>query len=56
LLATIWNRGRACVSAGDATEAATWLFLSLEAAIVSVADKHGRRHSQTAVDEGDRCG
>jgi hypothetical protein len=29
------------VSANDATEAVAWRFLSLEAAIVSVADKHG---------------
>jgi hypothetical protein len=35
------DRGLAGVSANDATEAVAWLFLSLEAAIVSVADKHG---------------
>jgi hypothetical protein len=35
------DRGLTGVSAGDATEAVAWLFLSLEAAIVSVADKHG---------------
>ena len=34
------NRGLAGVEAADATEAVAWLFLSLEAAIVSVADKH----------------
>ena len=41
------DRGLAGVSANDATEAVAWLFLSLEAAIVSVADKHGldtKRH------------
>jgi hypothetical protein len=35
------NRGLAGVTAGDSTEAVTWLFLALEAAIVAVADKHG---------------
>lgn len=35
------DRGQAGVSAEDTTEAVAWLFLSLEAAIVSVADKHG---------------
>jgi hypothetical protein len=35
------DRGLAGVSANDATEAVAWLFLSLEAAIVSVADNHG---------------
>lgn len=35
------NRGLAGVAAGDPTEAVAWLFLSLEAAIVSVAEKHG---------------
>jgi len=29
------------VASEDVTEAVAWLFLSLEAAIVSVADKHG---------------
>jgi hypothetical protein len=36
------DRGLAGISADDATEAVAWLFLSLEAAIVSVADKHGK--------------
>lgn len=35
------DRGLAGVTAGDTTEAVAWLFLSLEAAIVSVADGHG---------------
>jgi hypothetical protein len=35
------NRGLAGVTVGDSTEAVTWLFLALEAAIVAVADKHG---------------
>lgn len=35
------NRGLAGIVAGDSTEAVSWLFLSLEAAIVSVADQHG---------------
>jgi uncharacterized protein YutE (UPF0331/DUF86 family) len=35
------NRGLAGVAAQDPTEAVAWLFLSLEAAIVAVADKHG---------------
>jgi len=35
------DRGLAGVSANDATEAVAWPFLSLEAAIVSVADNHG---------------
>jgi hypothetical protein len=35
------HRGLAGVDAGDTAEAVTWLFLSLEAAIVSVADGHG---------------
>jgi hypothetical protein len=35
------NRGLAGVSAGDLTEAVTWLFLALEAAIVAVAEAHG---------------
>jgi hypothetical protein len=35
------DRGLAGVSANDATEAVAWLFLSLEAAIVSLADNHG---------------
>ncbi len=29
------------MTSGDTTEAVAWLFLSLEAAIVSVADRHG---------------
>lgn len=29
------------MTAGDYTEAVTWLFLALEAAIVAVADEHG---------------
>jgi uncharacterized protein YutE (UPF0331/DUF86 family) len=35
------DRGLAGVTAGDSTEAVTWLFLSLEAAIVAVADQEG---------------
>ena len=35
------DRGLAGVTASDTTEAVAWLFLSLEAAIVAVADKHG---------------
>ena len=35
------DRGLAGVTAGDAAEAVAWLFLSLEATIVSVADKYG---------------
>ena len=35
------DRGLAGITAGDVTEAVTWLFLALEAAIVSVAEKHG---------------
>lgn len=35
------QRGVAGVAAGDSTEAVTWLFLALEAAIVAVADRHG---------------
>lgn len=35
------DRGLAGVAAQDPTEAVAWLFLSLEAAIVFVADKHG---------------
>ncbi len=35
------DRGLAGVSANDPTEAVAWLFLSLEAAIVSVAERHG---------------
>jgi hypothetical protein len=36
-----FDRGLAGVTSGDSAEAVAWLFLSLEAAIVSVADKHG---------------
>jgi len=35
------DRGLAGLTASDMTEAVAWLFFSLEAAIVSVADKHG---------------
>jgi hypothetical protein len=35
------DRGLSGVTASDAAEAVAWLFLSLEAAIVSVAEKHG---------------
>ena len=35
------DRGLSGVTSGDTTEAVAWLFLSLEAAIVSVAEKHG---------------
>ena len=35
------QRGIAGIVADDVTEAVTWLFLALEAAIVSVADRHG---------------
>lgn len=35
------DRGLAGIVAEDVTEAVAWLFLSLEAAIVSVAGKHG---------------
>jgi hypothetical protein len=35
------GRGLVGVTAGDSTEAVTWLFLSLEAAIVAVADQEG---------------
>jgi hypothetical protein len=35
------NRGLTGVAADDYTEAVTWLFLALEAAIVAIADKHG---------------
>ena len=35
------DRGLRGIAAGDATEAVSWLFLSLEAAIVAVADVHG---------------
>jgi hypothetical protein len=35
------DRGLAGLTASDTTEAVAWLFLSLEAAIVSVGDKHG---------------
>ena len=35
------DRGLAGVTSGDAAEAVAWLFLSLEAAIVCVAEKHG---------------
>lgn len=35
------NRGLEGVSAEDSTEAVTWLFLALEAAIVAIADRHG---------------
>jgi hypothetical protein len=36
-----FERGIAGIAADDVTEAVTWLFLGLEAAIVSVADRHG---------------
>jgi hypothetical protein len=35
------DRGLQGVAGGDATEAVTWLFLALEAAIVAVAEHHG---------------
>jgi hypothetical protein len=35
------QRALSGVATGDVTEAVTWLFLSLEAAIVAVADRHG---------------
>lgn len=35
------DRGLNGVASGDAAEAVAWLFLSLEAAIVSLADLHG---------------
>jgi uncharacterized protein YutE (UPF0331/DUF86 family) len=35
------DRGLVGVTAADSTEAVTWLFLALEAAIVAVADQQG---------------
>lgn len=35
------SRGLVGVTVGDSTEAVTWLFLALEAAIVAVADQRG---------------
>jgi hypothetical protein len=40
------GRGLVGVTAGDSTEAVTWLFLSLEAAIVAVADQEGLETKQ----------
>jgi hypothetical protein len=46
------TRGLGGVMAGDTAEAVAWLFLSLEAAIVSVAEKHGLETEKAALEEG----